>query len=247
MDRFVRGDIDIRRVRVERQFILLRRPIEIARLSVPRHVNRALRLCFVVGLLAPRAVDDVIGRLAGAAQQVHGHHGELQQGPALQEQHAVVRRYAQQRAEIGLGLIDDFVEGLRAMADLQDRHARAGQGQQVALRLFDGRQGKHGRARRKIIDALFHGFHPVGRGLCRGNVMPISVPPASRVSSRAGQPSQFVANPEGGPEMRCNSRESTAPGACGMPRICREPLAPGYVCGATPRTTSYWPRVRPAR
>ena len=63
---------------------------------------------------------------------------------------------AQQRAEVGLGLVDDLLELLRAVADFQDRDAGARQGQQVALGLFQGGQGQNGRTGREIVDALFH-------------------------------------------------------------------------------------------
>ena len=52
--------------------------------------------------------------------------------------------------------LDDLLEFLGAVADFQDRDARAGQGQQVALGLFQGGQGQNGRTGREIVDALFH-------------------------------------------------------------------------------------------
>src|SRR5262245_41339039 len=43
------------------------------------------------------------------------------------------------------------------MADLQDRHADAGQRQQVALHLFENGQRQHGRARGEVVDAVDRG------------------------------------------------------------------------------------------
>ena len=134
----------------------LRHAVVVARLAVPGDLHGALGLGLVGGLLRPGAGDDVVGRLARVAQEVHGDHAELQQGPALQEEDAVVVGNAQQRAEIGFGLGHDLLELLRAVADFQDRDAGARQGQQVALGLFQGGQGQNGRTGREIVDALFH-------------------------------------------------------------------------------------------
>lgn len=49
-----------------------------------------------------------------------------------------------------------FFKRLRTVADFEDRDARAGQGQQVALSLLKDGQGQNGGARRKVVDAIFH-------------------------------------------------------------------------------------------
>jgi len=89
-------------------------------------------------------------------KQVHRDHAELEQRPALQEQDAVVVGNEEQLAEVGLGRVNDCLKGLRAVADLKDRNARARQGQQIAPGLFKNGQGQNSRSRREIIHAVFH-------------------------------------------------------------------------------------------
>ena len=86
------------------------------------HLAEAARL--LDGLLRPRAGVDVVGGFL-PAQQVDGHHGELEAGPALQEQDLVAVRHRQQVAQVGLGLLGDGDEGPAAVAHLHHRHAFA--------------------------------------------------------------------------------------------------------------------------
>ena len=206
LDRFVHGEVGVGRVRVELQLVLFGHAVEIARLAVPGHVHGPLGFGFVVGLFAPRAAKDVIGRLARAMEQIHGHHAELEQGPALEEEHPVVVRNTQQRAEVGLGLVDDFVEGLGAVADLQNGDARARQGQQVALGLLKSGQGEHGRTGGEIVHALFHSYILIRR-VTRENKPLSSVASAARLSSslrRAGGTGIL-------PVLRSNTGETPVP------------------------------------
>ena len=62
----------------------------------------------------------------------------------------IIRRNAGERAQVRLAALDDIVERLRAMADLEDRHADARQRHQIALGLFEHLEGKHSRAGGKI-------------------------------------------------------------------------------------------------
>ena len=73
----------------------------------------------------------------------------------------IVRRDAGERAQVGLAALDDLVERLRAMADLEDRHADAGQRHQVALRLLEHLERQHGRPSGKIENSVrsSHGSH----------------------------------------------------------------------------------------
>ena len=75
------------------------------------------------GLLGPRAGLDVHG--LAVLHQVPRHSGELQGSAALDEQHLVVVGDVHQLAQIGLGLVDDLLEHLGAMAHLHDAHTAA--------------------------------------------------------------------------------------------------------------------------
>ena len=90
----------------------------------PATCDGADALRFLQRLLRPGAGDDVVGGRA-RREQVHRHHRELQRRAALQEQHLVRRRNVAERAQVGLGPREDVLEGLRAVADLEDRHADA--------------------------------------------------------------------------------------------------------------------------
>jgi hypothetical protein len=56
-------------------------------------------------------------------------------------------------------LREDRLEGLRAMADLEDRHADAGQGDQVALRSSRTGTGKNCGTGGEIKEAMGRGGH----------------------------------------------------------------------------------------
>ena len=58
-----------------------------------------------------------------------------------------------ERAHVRLAALDDLVERLRAMADLQDRHADARERQQIALRLLEHLDRQHRRTGGEIEDA----------------------------------------------------------------------------------------------
>ena len=200
LDGFVRGEVGVGRVGVELEFARFRHAVVVARLAVEGDLHGPLGLGLVGGLFRPRAGDDIVGRLARVPQEAHGDHAELQQGPALQEEDAVVGGNAQQRAKIGFGLVQNLLELLRAVADLQDRDAGARQGQQVALGLFQGRQGQNGRTGRKIVDALFHDQNPpakscrTGSGTMSGTMYPWSWS-ARRFPNGLGRPSDEIIKP----------------------------------------------------
>jgi hypothetical protein len=144
--------VDVGRAGRQLQLVLTRDAGEILRLRGRGDVDRTDLLGLLDRLLRPRAGDDVIGGPAGG-EQVHRHHRELGAGAALQEQRVVALGDARQGAEVGLGALDDFIEGRRAMADLEHRHTDARQGDEVALGLFQHRQGQHRRPRREVVDA----------------------------------------------------------------------------------------------
>jgi hypothetical protein len=68
---------------------------------------------------------------------------------------------SRQRAEVRFAPFDDLVEGLRPVADLKNRHADAGQRQQVALRLLEDFDRQNRRPGRKVEDTS-HGGHLYG-------------------------------------------------------------------------------------
>ena len=51
-------------------------------------------------------------------------------------------------------LREDVLERLRAVADLEDRHADAGQRHEIALRLLENGHGQDRGAGGKVVDAL---------------------------------------------------------------------------------------------
>ena len=136
----------------------IRHAREVAGLGGGGDVHLAVTLRFLDRLLRPRTRDDVVGA-AALGQQVHRHHGELQAGAALQEQHGVVVGDAGERADVGLGRVEDRFERLRPVADLQDRHADARQRDEIALRLFEDGLGQDGGTGAEVEDALNGGRH----------------------------------------------------------------------------------------
>ena len=81
-------------------------------------------------------VIDVIGGRA-RAEQVERHHRELQRRAALQKQNLVVCRHFASARMSASAFCENAFEGRRSVADLHDRHADAGQRQQVALHLLE--------------------------------------------------------------------------------------------------------------
>ena len=75
------------------------------------------------GLLGPGAGLDVDG--LAVLHQVPGHSRELQRSAALNEQDLVVVGNAHQVAQVSLGLVDDLLENLGAVAHFHDAHAAA--------------------------------------------------------------------------------------------------------------------------
>ena len=86
-------------------------------------VGLAIELGFLPCLLGPLAGDDVVGNLV--FHQVHGNHGELLVGAALEEQDLVVIGNVHQLPQVSLGLVDDALVGLGTVAHFHDGHAGA--------------------------------------------------------------------------------------------------------------------------
>ncbi len=82
--------------------------------------------------------------------RVSGH--QIDTGSALQEQHLVVGRNCQQRAQIGFRLLGDGDEGLAAMAHFHHRHAAAAPIQQLLSDLLQHHFRQRGRTRTEVIN-----------------------------------------------------------------------------------------------
>src|SRR3989304_1594217 len=98
-DGLVGRDMHVGRVGIRLPAGLLRNVIEVRVLRGGGDVDRAELPGFLDRLFRPFPGIDVI-REFPAAQQVHGHHAELERRPALQEQHFVVRRDGHELAQV---------------------------------------------------------------------------------------------------------------------------------------------------
>ena len=124
------------------------------------HLDVAVALGFLDGQVGEVAGVDVVGLAAlVGGEQVQGHLGKLHGGAALQEEHLVVVRNGHQGAQVRLGLLNDVLEHLGAMAHLRNAHASIAVADEILLRLFQHGKGQGGGAGRKIIHAVHaHGF-----------------------------------------------------------------------------------------
>jgi hypothetical protein len=73
--------------------------------------------------------------------------------------------HGEQRAQVGLGLLDGRVELLPAVAHLHDAHPGAAVVDELLLRLLEHGERQRGRARREVVDAPVPGARAGG---CRG-------------------------------------------------------------------------------
>src|SRR6185369_7008520 len=108
-------------------------------------------------------------------------------GPALQEQHLVVRWYGQQRAQILLGLLGHADEGLAAVADFHHRHAAALPVRQFGLHLLQHFKRQRCRAGSEV-EYAHQGASapesPAGASLALTSPAPSSAAPDSNSSPR---------------------------------------------------------------
>ena len=148
--------MDVSRLGTQLHFARAGQPVVVARLAVPGHVDRAGFDGFLQCALAPRTGQDIVGGRAIRREQIHRHHRELQPGAALQEQYPVVLRDGQQLGQSHFRRLQDRLENLAAVADFQDRRPGTRQSQQLALSVFEHRQGKHRGSGRKIENTLRH-------------------------------------------------------------------------------------------
>ena len=168
-ERVVRGEVHVGRAGRQRQLVLARNAPKVLALGRPSDVHRADALCLLHRLLGPPTGHDVVGG-GTRGEQIHRHHRELGRRAALQKKHLVVGGDTAEGAHVSLGLGQNRLERLRAMADLQHRHAHAGQGNEVALRFDEDGRRKHGRPGREVED-LWHEHESLGLGLRDGPVL----------------------------------------------------------------------------
>jgi len=110
-------------------------------------------LAFREGLLAPRARDDVLGRLP-LLDEVHRDLREELGGASLHEEHLVAVRDPEQLAQQGDGLVVDGFVLLAAMAVLHDGHAALREVQHLVARALQGRERERGRASVEVLLAV---------------------------------------------------------------------------------------------
>ena len=109
------------------------------------------------GLLGPGAGLHIAGH--AVLHQVHGDHGELQRGAALDEEHLVVVGDVHQVPQVLLGLVDDLLIDLGAVAHLHDAHPGAPVVHHLVPDLLQNRFGHGGGACGKVVDAaVLHRF-----------------------------------------------------------------------------------------
>ncbi len=100
-------------------------------------------LGFLDGLAGPGTGVDIVGHLT-CAEKVHGDHGKLEAGTALEEEDLVVIGQAEKLAHVGDGFGVDGVVGFAAVAMLHDGHARAVEIGQFLLGNLENLEGEGG-------------------------------------------------------------------------------------------------------
>ena len=119
--------MDVRGVAAEGQFVLRRKTAEAFRLGSSGDAHCAELPRFRRRLPRPGAGKDIVRRIAPPLRQkIHRHHGKLKRRASLQEEDVVLVRDARERADVRFRRGKDLVERLRAVANLEDRHADAG-------------------------------------------------------------------------------------------------------------------------
>ena len=157
VDRLVGGVVQIRGIRRHTDFALLRHGRKtglLARIN-GSHItvlNRAFR-----GLLAPIACNDVFGRI-DRSEQIHRYHRELQGRTALQKQHAIVLRQAQQPPNPAFGISKDLAKKGRTVADLHHAHTRTADISKLGGGLLQHFGRHHRRPGRKVVNMLAHRY-----------------------------------------------------------------------------------------
>ena len=119
------------------------------------HLYLTVALGFGNGLFAPGAGFHIAGH--AIFHQIHGNHGKLHRAAALNEKNFIVFGNVHQRPQIGLGFCQNILKHLGAVAHLHDAHTAAVVIQHLGGDLLQNRLRHHGRAGRKIVNAIvFH-------------------------------------------------------------------------------------------
>ena len=130
-------------------------------------VHGAVLLGFLHGLVGEVAGNGVIS-LAGAGQQVQGDHAELHGGAALEEEDLIALGDVHQLAELGLGIVEDLLEHLGAVAHLHNGHAGAIVVGDFRAGALEDLQRKHGGTCGEIENAIVgHGKRLLSNGWYR--------------------------------------------------------------------------------
>ena len=137
-----------------------------ALLATPDHAHRTFAARLGNRLGAPVAAVDVFRRLRFAAQQGHGHHGELLGRAALQQEHMKTPVDAQQRAHVVFEFLHGGGKPVGAVADAQHRQARAGHFQDGLLDFFQHARRQRARTAGKIqlVERVQSGARLCGKG-----------------------------------------------------------------------------------
>ncbi len=109
----------------------------------------------VHGTRSPDTGQQIVSLLVGAAEQVHGHGGELATAAAVHEQHLVVVRHRQQLAQIGFGLGGDRHVGLAAVESSMTE-APAPEITKFALGALHDFDRQHGGAGAEVVNLFAH-------------------------------------------------------------------------------------------
>ena len=109
-------------------------------------------LCLSDGLLGPCAGLNVNG--LAVLHEVHGDHGELEGGAALDEQDLVVVGNAHQVAQILLGFVNDLLKDLGAVGHFHDAHAAAAVVEHFVTDLLQNRLRHHGGTCGEVVSAI---------------------------------------------------------------------------------------------
>ena len=148
----VLADVEILGILRELQIAAVRDIGEVLVFTGGRNANFSELLGFFNGLLGPAAGVDI--DTGTALLEVHGDHGEIQMGTAVQEKDLVILRDTDDLSEISFSGIDDILEHFGAMAHLHDRHTAALVVEHVGSSLLQHLYGQNGRTSRKIVSAM---------------------------------------------------------------------------------------------
>lgn len=148
----VRGDVEIGGHVGRLYFILCRHAGGGYPCGICGDVDVAEEFSLLDGFLCPGTGVGVVGALIGS-EQVHGNHGELGAGSALQEEDRLIVGNIHKLCHIGGSLFMDGRVLLAAMAALHDGHAAALEIDEIALCLLQNFEREYCGSGAEVIDA----------------------------------------------------------------------------------------------